>query len=647
MASARIDLFHEAPLRLGAVAFYPARRELICGEAREILEPRVAQVLTLLARHRGEIVTREEMIAACWENRMVGDDAINRCIGRLRRLSESFGGFELETVPRVGYRLISPGNEDAPLPADPDEDEAFAENSPRRRWRRLALLVLCLVIAVGAGAFFLARSGGKLIVVQAPPRHAIAVLPFSQLSGEGEFKLSGDAVASAVTEALSKTGEPVLSPAESFQFRGAAKAGAAKALNVMYLVDGDVLKDGDMLRVTVRLDNAATGETIFSQSFEEKAARASLLPDRVAAYIAAISWGSDITRWDPSGAPEVLRAFAQQERGDVFAAYETARTAAGLHPDNADVQRLYAWDVINLVYASPAKRKLMYIEEARKAADRTTALAPDNGLARAVLASATPHILWAEREGYLRDALRITPNAVGIFEYLAWVMTDTGRLRDAEPLARSAYERFPYHSDAFRRRAEERLASGNGADAVPVLARALRLWPKNPVLNGLAFEAAAFQSWPDNAFLDDPATAEAVAPATLYLWRRIQAALKTRSPADSAAVAARCAAADGNGEICLMALSALGRLDDAFALAGKLYPDQRAPNRDGLMQVWLANPELPATRPLFVPATAALRADPRFQAITERTGLFAYWRDAHHLPDFCLREKAPVCARIR
>ena len=35
----------------------------------------------------------------------VSDDAIHRCIGRLRRLAETHGGFRLETVPRVGYQL--------------------------------------------------------------------------------------------------------------------------------------------------------------------------------------------------------------------------------------------------------------------------------------------------------------------------------------------------------------------------------------------------------------------------------------------------------------------------------------------------------------------------------------------------------------
>jgi DNA-binding winged helix-turn-helix (wHTH) protein len=65
------------------------------------------QVLVALARARGEIVTRDQLIASCWGGLAVGDDAINRCVGVLRRLAESEtpAVFSLETIARVGYRL--------------------------------------------------------------------------------------------------------------------------------------------------------------------------------------------------------------------------------------------------------------------------------------------------------------------------------------------------------------------------------------------------------------------------------------------------------------------------------------------------------------------------------------------------------------
>jgi Tol biopolymer transport system component len=82
------------------------------------------QVLVALFQANGHVVSRDELIVRCWEGRIVGEDAINRAIGRLRRLSEADSGFQIETIPRVGYRLRAeqvPGQQSpaAPLPAAP------------------------------------------------------------------------------------------------------------------------------------------------------------------------------------------------------------------------------------------------------------------------------------------------------------------------------------------------------------------------------------------------------------------------------------------------------------------------------------------------------------------------------------------------
>ena len=54
-------------------------------------------------------MTRDELIARCWEGRIVGDNAIQRTISRLRDIAAGFGEgcFRLETVSKVGYRLIA------------------------------------------------------------------------------------------------------------------------------------------------------------------------------------------------------------------------------------------------------------------------------------------------------------------------------------------------------------------------------------------------------------------------------------------------------------------------------------------------------------------------------------------------------------
>ena len=77
-ASTPVELAREPPFALGALRVHPATLEVAVDAGREVLEPRVMQVLVALARSAGEVVTRDLLIQSCWGGRVVGDDAINR-----------------------------------------------------------------------------------------------------------------------------------------------------------------------------------------------------------------------------------------------------------------------------------------------------------------------------------------------------------------------------------------------------------------------------------------------------------------------------------------------------------------------------------------------------------------------------------------
>jgi DNA-binding winged helix-turn-helix (wHTH) protein/Flp pilus assembly protein TadD len=150
-ADREIHLARERPFRLGAVEVRPATREVIGPRGRAVLEPRVMQVLVALARAPGEVLSRDDLIASCWEGRVVGEDAISRVISRLRRLSEGLGrdGWTLETVTKVGYRL---------LPAGHGEGAVAPRPSPSRR-----------LLAGGGVAAAVAAAGGLVLWRLRPP----------------------------------------------------------------------------------------------------------------------------------------------------------------------------------------------------------------------------------------------------------------------------------------------------------------------------------------------------------------------------------------------------------------------------------------------------------------------------------------------
>src|ERR1044072_922504 len=86
--SREIDLARCADFNLGAARVSPSRRRLTGSSIGTVeLEPRVMQVLVVLHRAGGAVLSRDDLIHACWGGRIVGDDALNRCIGALRRLA--------------------------------------------------------------------------------------------------------------------------------------------------------------------------------------------------------------------------------------------------------------------------------------------------------------------------------------------------------------------------------------------------------------------------------------------------------------------------------------------------------------------------------------------------------------------------------
>src|ERR1700733_13014302 len=100
-------LAQEADFEIGPLRVSPSRLEVRAGERREKTQPRVMQVFVTMAGARGTVVSRDELIGRCWSGRIVGEDAISRCIAKVRELANlaSPPAFEIETIPRVGYRL--------------------------------------------------------------------------------------------------------------------------------------------------------------------------------------------------------------------------------------------------------------------------------------------------------------------------------------------------------------------------------------------------------------------------------------------------------------------------------------------------------------------------------------------------------------
>ena len=99
---------------LGPLAVDPPTRHIAAGERSDTLEPRVMRVLVALASAKGKVLSRDDLIELCWDGQIVGDNAINRVVSRLRHTFAELAGDEvrLETITKVGFRIISRDHED-------------------------------------------------------------------------------------------------------------------------------------------------------------------------------------------------------------------------------------------------------------------------------------------------------------------------------------------------------------------------------------------------------------------------------------------------------------------------------------------------------------------------------------------------------
>lgn len=186
--------------RIGALRVEPAFRRIVHDDGRhQTIEPKIMMVLVALAHARENVVSREALFEQCWEGRIVSDDAINRVISRLRALSLEIGAgsFQLETLNKVGYRLlvVSPQEQSldqipsSALLQEPDlatatePGHAVPSSLSRRRllWGMGGAAAISLL---GGGYLALHRAGSKPGRAAATSSVVVTVLPFGALSAD-------------------------------------------------------------------------------------------------------------------------------------------------------------------------------------------------------------------------------------------------------------------------------------------------------------------------------------------------------------------------------------------------------------------------------------------------------------------------------
>jgi DNA-binding winged helix-turn-helix (wHTH) protein len=142
------------PLRVAGLTIDPVRRRVAGPGGEAVMEPLVMQLLLQLVDRQGQVLERRALFDHLWGNAQVGDDSLNRLVGSLRRALEltSNGAVQIETVPRVGYRLIAQA-----------QDAGGALPISRRS---LIAAGASSVVALGAAGLWRARTDARIAKAQ-------------------------------------------------------------------------------------------------------------------------------------------------------------------------------------------------------------------------------------------------------------------------------------------------------------------------------------------------------------------------------------------------------------------------------------------------------------------------------------------------
>jgi len=608
-----IDLAQEPAFKLAGLEVHPATLEAIAGDRREQLEPRVMQVLVALARRRGEVVSRDELNELCWGGRVVGDDAVNRCIGRLRKLAQAYGGFTVETVPRVGYRLTE---------------------ATDRPWRRIlrgrralaALVALAIVLALGAGLW--AWRARQSIEDAAEPR--IALMPFQPVGVDAEsraFPFAAhltDSVAGVLSENL--PGVAVTGPGE-------------RRRPPMIRVEGVVTGGDGGWRVRASLKDGRSGVTLWTSEFTAPPSNEDALRDQVAVattqaiYNALEPYEQKGLRLDPRSVALYIKAVEGNQTRLGGSRSETVRTFEELvarEPRLTTARAELAIALWTSSQQSPPDQREAFVRRARQEAERAIQMDPRGAgaafdtLAMLELAGPKPDLVKAE--GILLEGIRKSN-----FAYLhvreCILLINVGRASDAVSYCERALAIRPLAPQLGHIYARALYAAGDVEGARTAISKFARFHPRSVPTTVARFDIAVFGGPPQEAeaLLQDETRRLPFAPEAKAALRMFLKARATKSPADIDRAVEALRKVTRTGQLdpyyLVQGAALLGRREDAFAA----FDGQAA---DSSLYRY-------ARAYLVSTPTLALRTDPRFWRIAADGGLIRYWKVRNRWPDFC------------
>src|SRR6202171_306592 len=437
------------------------------------------QVLTLLLREPGQMVTREELRSELWsEDTFVDfDDGLNTAIRNLRQALGDSAEHPtyIETLPRRGYRSIAPVESDLPAqpPSSAHERATTPPTAPEvsvdlpHPFATTTRRPIASIGVLAAGAILISTLSVGLWwwrlrpLAKPPVINSVAVLPLANLSGDPNQEYFSDGITEQLITNLGKVGGlRIISRTSVMRYKGSRKTlpEIARELNVDAIVEGAVLRSPQRVRITAQLVRGSPEEHLWAETYERDSTELLAVQNDLAAAITAKILGKlsplqqahlpSPQAINPEAHSAYMRArfFLQNRRSPEGArkALDYSLQATQLDPNSAPAFSALADSYVatsDLGAATAAE----VMPAARAAAQRALALDPDLGNAHTSLADILLDYFldWHGPEHEFKRALELNPSDAAAHVRYAGYLAAVGELDQAVAEAKRARDLDP------------------------------------------------------------------------------------------------------------------------------------------------------------------------------------------------------------
>ncbi len=526
---------------------------------------------------------------------------------------------------------------DAAIVLQPHHQPALTDTTRARRRLRYRPLIIASILAALAITAVAGWWRVHSTSTEAPSR--VAVQPIKAL---GTDNMLADSLTDQIVTSLNDGRIPTVSKTDSQALTGGDLDRRLKSLGVAYTLDGTIERSGKTLHARVHLHDRAHHASLWSYEAAGSTDAPTTLNSAIAQSITGvISCAHRAMR--PGGLTDTELLSRYLRVCDLFVNHDDAtglkstfellddlRLIMAKAPDFAPAQSDFAKFAAYLAPILPPQQASAVRVESARAARRALELDPhaaDAYVAQEMLLRPTD---WAQREALLRTAVSVDPRWPHGNGFLAMLLTETGRMREAAIYGqRAAAADLQIDWKPFG--AKMACDAGQTDSAISDLREHLSSSPGDSASKWALRWCLLDAGRAREVEADDPASND----HEFQLFREAAVrALASDAPGDrekARQLGSKLPTDASSARVVIVWSAAIGDVDTAFRFADTVSPGY---------------PLTGITDFLFVPQTESMRRDPRFFTLAKRFGLAQFWVASGRWPDFCDGPRLSACQSL-